>query len=217
MPVVTRALEAERAADRDDALADHEVLRRAELERVQRRRAGVDLQHGDVARRIGADQRGLGLVAVREADGDGARALDDVRVRDDVAVGVEHEARALGLAAPPWPNGCRSLFDDTPFTTMSTTPGSDASAIWLTVLPLCSAAGVAWTGVTGVPEESPWTSSVPTAPALSPMTSATAAVAARREPAACRRLRMGVSASRDGGAVVRRRRPSEPREAGTAL
>ena len=60
---------------------------------------------------------------------------------------------------------------------MSTTPGSDASAIWLTVLPLCSAAGVAWTGVTGVPEESPWTSSVPTAPALSPMTSATAAVA----------------------------------------
>ena len=101
---------------------------------------------------------------------------------------------------------------------MSTTPGSDASAIWLTVLPLCSAAGVAWTGVTGVPGESPWTSSVPTAPALSPMTSATAAVAAaRREPAACRRLRMwGVSAS-EMAAPSAASAAMEPPEAGTTL
>jgi hypothetical protein len=60
-------------------------------------RARVDLEDGQVARRIGADDGRLHARAVREADPDLPGALDDVVVRDDVAGLVDHEARAERL------------------------------------------------------------------------------------------------------------------------
>ena len=59
--------------------------------------AGVDLQQGDVGGRIAADERRLERVVVREAHLDRGRAVDDVVVRDDVPLLVDHEARAERL------------------------------------------------------------------------------------------------------------------------
>ncbi len=47
---------------------------------------GLHLEHGDVRRGVGADDLSLEIVAVLQRHGDLARVLDDVRVRDDVAV-----------------------------------------------------------------------------------------------------------------------------------
>jgi hypothetical protein len=63
----------------------------------------LDLDDGDVGRRIGADDlRRIGPV-VLQRDGDLLRVLDDVGIRDDEALlRVDNDARsgALGLAAP---------------------------------------------------------------------------------------------------------------------
>src|SRR3954453_21520748 len=95
------SLEAERAADGDDAVADLHVVRVGERDRVQLQLRRVDLDDRDIGRAVGADDlraRGLG---VGERDLDRRRAVDDVLVRGDVAVGVDHEARALGLRLLP--------------------------------------------------------------------------------------------------------------------
>ena len=68
-------------------------------QRRQRPRAGVDLEHRQVAGRIGADDGGLQARAVREADAHLLRAVDDVEVRDDVTRLVDDEARAERLLA----------------------------------------------------------------------------------------------------------------------
>src|SRR6185436_4798689 len=91
------ALEAERAADGDDAGAHEDVVGVGELQRVQLGLRRVDLDHGDVGRGVGPDDLRAGLLAVGERDGDRVRAVDDVLVRGDVAVAVDHEAGALGL------------------------------------------------------------------------------------------------------------------------
>ena len=79
-----------------------EVARVAEREREHLGHGRIDLQDGEIRRRVGADDtRGEGL-AVPEPDGDRAAAFDDVSVRDDVAVRVVDEARALALS-------CRDL------------------------------------------------------------------------------------------------------------
>src|SRR4051794_8101922 len=90
-------LEAERAADRDRAVADLDAVRVGERQRVQLGLGRVDLDDGDVGRRVGADDLRARGLAVGEGDGDRGRAVDDVLVGGDVAVRVDHEARALGL------------------------------------------------------------------------------------------------------------------------
>ncbi len=95
-------LEAERASDRNHGVTDLELVRIAELHRMKQRRRRVDLDHGQVRRRVGADDRGLVRVPVPEPDRDTVRLVDDVLVRDDVPVAVDHEAGALclGLLVP---------------------------------------------------------------------------------------------------------------------
>ena len=81
---------------------------------------GVDAQHGDVGRRVGAEHLGRVLAAVAELDGDVLGLAHDVRVGQDQAVAADDEARALaaerhaavGRAAaaaasgtPPWKPG----------------------------------------------------------------------------------------------------------------
>ena len=91
-------LEPERAADRDDRVTDRERRRVAEREGMQHVGRSIDLDHGEVGRRIGADH-GRGVAgAVRELHAYRRGAVHDVVVRDDVAGGVVDEAGALRLA-----------------------------------------------------------------------------------------------------------------------
>src|SRR5690606_33267400 len=61
-----------------------------------------DLQHGKVGARVGADQLGIKLLAVIGDDDEVGAALDDVIVRDEVAVTGNEEPRTLC-------NGARTL------------------------------------------------------------------------------------------------------------
>ena len=73
-------------------------VRVAELERLQHRCGRVDLDDGEVGRRIRAhDGRVVGR-AVPEADGDRFRAVHDVVVRDDVALGCRRRSLSPGPA-----------------------------------------------------------------------------------------------------------------------
>src|SRR3954468_5224945 len=102
-----RAAEPERVADRDHGVAHLRLGRVPEGNRrevLDLRR--VDLEDGDVRGPVDALDVGVDRLAVLgEADGHVVRALDNVRVRDDVAVLVDHEAgpggRAL-LGKPEW-------------------------------------------------------------------------------------------------------------------
>ena len=94
-------VETERIADRNDTVSDRNGARVSKLERRELRRRSVDVQDGDVGRRVTPDdRRGVGR-AVRELDADRACTVDHVSVRDDVALGVVDEARPLGGGAPP--------------------------------------------------------------------------------------------------------------------
>ena len=75
------------------------VVRVPELDGRQRARERLHLQHGDVGRRVGADDPRTPALVVGEAHVDGAGAFDHVVVRDDVAGLVDHEAGAEGLLA----------------------------------------------------------------------------------------------------------------------
>lgn len=83
---------AKRVADGGDGLADPELGRVADRDRLK---AGLlDLDDGDIIVLVAAyDARVIGLGVV-ERHLDGARALDDVVVRDDVAVGRDNKAAA---------------------------------------------------------------------------------------------------------------------------
>ena len=58
----------------------------------------VDLDHREVGAAVAADEGGLRGLAVLELHRDGGGAVDDVVVRDDVALAVEHEAGPSAFA-----------------------------------------------------------------------------------------------------------------------
>jgi hypothetical protein len=94
------ALEAERVADRDRELPDHEPARVAELDRLYDRLREAD--HREVGRRVVAHELARDRLAVVGDRRELARAVHDVAVGEDEAVGREDEARARAdrLAAP---------------------------------------------------------------------------------------------------------------------
>ena len=92
-----RVLEAERAADRDDGLADGDARGRRELEGLEQGGVCVDVQDGQVGGRVGPDDRCGAGFAVREPHLDALGALDDVLVRHDVPLFVVDEPGALSL------------------------------------------------------------------------------------------------------------------------
>ncbi len=95
-----RARVAERVADRHDGVADLDVGAVAERQRLELGVVGIDLEHRDVGRGVGADHLGVDEVAVLlEADLDVLGVADDVRVGDDRALLVDDEAGAGRLAA----------------------------------------------------------------------------------------------------------------------
>jgi len=90
-----RPVVAERVADRDCRVADLDPCRVAERQRPELCVGRVDLQDGDVGGQVAADHLGVDQVpSLLEADRGRARPLDHVRVREDIAVGVEDEAGA---------------------------------------------------------------------------------------------------------------------------
>ena len=70
----------------------------ASVSGVSALRVGVDLEQGDVGRRIAADERRLERVVVREPDLDRGGAVDDVVVRDDVSFLVDARSRSRAPA-----------------------------------------------------------------------------------------------------------------------
>src|SRR3954453_3228246 len=94
-------LEAERAADRDGAVADLDAVRVGERQRVKLGLGRVDLDDGDVGRRVGADDLRARGLAVGEGDGDRGRAVDDVLVGGDLAARVDHKPEPS--ACDSWP------------------------------------------------------------------------------------------------------------------
>ena len=88
---------AERVADGHDVVADLQGAGVAEF--GGREALRLDLEHGDVAHGVRADELAGVLGAVRGRHGDGLGAVEHVRVRDDVAVGSEHDARAGAVFA----------------------------------------------------------------------------------------------------------------------
>jgi hypothetical protein len=91
------ALEPERVADRDDRVPDAQPIGISEVQRRQGPRFDVDLEDGEIGRRILADEPGRDAVAVREADLDLLSPLNHMSVRDDVAGLVDHEPGAERL------------------------------------------------------------------------------------------------------------------------
>src|SRR5581483_4933415 len=96
-PAGDGVVEPERVADRDDAVADLDLVGVAERDRVEPARQRVDLDHREVRRGVLADERRLVGRAVGERDRDVRGAVDDVLVRDDVPLRVVDEARPLRL------------------------------------------------------------------------------------------------------------------------
>ena len=78
----------------DHGLADLHRVGIRKLQRNERLRGKVDVQERDVGGRIDAHEGRLHVLSIREPDLDLLGALDDVVVRDDVAVLVDHEAGA---------------------------------------------------------------------------------------------------------------------------
>ena len=85
-------IEPERVADRDRPLADLELVRVAEARRLYG--MPLDLHDREVGLRVGADELGGDGLAVGERDLELIRVVDDVVVGEDVALAVEHHARA---------------------------------------------------------------------------------------------------------------------------
>jgi hypothetical protein len=75
--------------------SDRDTVRITETDRLEERRGCIDLDHGEIRRGIGSDERGSEGRAVPEADRDGAGVGDDVLVRNDVSVAVQNEPGTL--------------------------------------------------------------------------------------------------------------------------
>ena len=93
-----RVLVAVGVADRDDRLARHQVGGGAERHHRQRR-AGVDLDDGQIGFHVAGHQLGDVPLAVGQGDEDFADAVDHVIIGDDVAAGVDHHAGAHAVDA----------------------------------------------------------------------------------------------------------------------
>ena len=92
-------LVAERIADRDDELSDAQRGGAAES-RVREAAAG-ESQHRDIRFRVVADQRRRDFAAVGQRRAQLARAVGDVAVRQQIAVGrVEHAGADAGRCPP---------------------------------------------------------------------------------------------------------------------
>jgi hypothetical protein len=63
-----------------------------------RKTCGVGAKHGEIRRRITADDSGGNASAVDECDASVLRALDDVLVGEDVTVRCDDDARARAAA-----------------------------------------------------------------------------------------------------------------------
>jgi hypothetical protein len=87
----------ERVADCEDDVADLHAVGVAEGDRLQVLR--VDLEHREIGFRIGADYFGPGRRALTHFHRHRAGALDDVVVRQHIAVGAHQHARAEAAAA----------------------------------------------------------------------------------------------------------------------
>ena len=98
MPRRNGVVQAEGVADGHEPVADADGVGVAERDHVQIA-AGLGLEQRQVRLGVAADDLRLQLLAVAEDDHDLVCALDDVVVRDDVAVIRDHEARARGLRA----------------------------------------------------------------------------------------------------------------------
>ena len=61
----------------------------------------IDLQHGEVGARIGADQLGVEFLAAVGDDGEHRAAFDDMVVGDEIAVLGDEEAGTLRDRARP--------------------------------------------------------------------------------------------------------------------
>src|SRR5262249_15323579 len=83
--------------DRDDGIADRDVARVRELERLEQGGGSVDLDDSEIRRLVAPDELRLVARAVPESHRDRVRPRDDVLVGDDVAVLVVDEARSLSL------------------------------------------------------------------------------------------------------------------------
>ena len=102
------ALLAEGASDRGDRLADDDLRGVPERHGLQAVVGGPDADHSDVAEEVPSDHAAADPLAVRELDVHRLGTLDvrprlrgvrdDVRVREDHAVAVDDEARALRRA-----------------------------------------------------------------------------------------------------------------------
>ena len=103
-------VEPERIPDSDHELADPKRLGLGELGDRQAR--AEDADHGEVCRAVGAHDRRCQLGAAVERDRDLARAVDDVRVRQGVAIGRDDDAAAAAPAAPNVDDARRDLLDD---------------------------------------------------------------------------------------------------------
>ena len=90
-----RQVLAERIADGQHPLADPRGV--AVAQRRGSEVVGVDLEHGQVGARIGADDLGLELTPVEQPDRHLVGAVHDVVVGQDVAVLGDDEARARAL------------------------------------------------------------------------------------------------------------------------
>ena len=108
---------ADRRADREDALAVGDGgLRRvgaSQRHRLHRgRRLGVHPQDGDVARRVGDQNRGRDLHHRAELHLDGCRRTDGTLARRDQAAAVEHEPRCSRCRRPQPDNAVLPLHQD---------------------------------------------------------------------------------------------------------
>ena len=90
--------ETEGIADGDDRLADHQIAGRAGGDPGQLL-LGLQAQYGEVVVRVGTDQFGLVLSAVRQRDPDDIGSGDHMGVGQDVAIRIDQHAgaQALGL------------------------------------------------------------------------------------------------------------------------
>ena len=101
-----RLANTERIADRQHNVTNLDALGIAERDRMEVRR--VDLDHGQIARLVCAHHLRRQRAAVVHLDADAVRALDDVVVGEDVAVGADDDA-GTERALPEAPRLARAV------------------------------------------------------------------------------------------------------------
>ena len=88
-----RAFQTKRVAQREDAHAHFQPPRIGKLNRHKNLLGGVDPNHGDVVDLVGPDELGVIRFAVREQHIDLPRLLNDVVVRQNMPIEIEHASR----------------------------------------------------------------------------------------------------------------------------